>query len=34
VDILRLRDGQFTEHWLAMDQLNFMQQLGLIPEQP
>ena len=33
VDILRLRDGQITEHWLGMDQLIFMQQLGVIPEQ-
>jgi steroid delta-isomerase-like uncharacterized protein len=31
VDILRLRDGQITEHWLSMDQLSFMQQLGVIP---
>ncbi len=33
VDILRLRDGQIIEHWLSMDQLSFMQQLGLIPTQ-
>ena len=32
VDIMRLRDGQIVEHWLAMDQLSFMQQLGVIPE--
>ncbi len=31
VDILRLRDGQIIEHWLNMDQLSFMQQLGVIP---
>jgi predicted ester cyclase len=31
VDILRLRDGQITEHWLSMDQLSFMQQLGVVP---
>src|SRR5215212_8197196 len=31
VDILRLRDGQIVEHWLSMDQLNFMRQLGVIP---
>jgi steroid delta-isomerase-like uncharacterized protein len=30
VDILRLRDGQIVEHWLSMDQLSFMQQLGVI----
>jgi ketosteroid isomerase-like protein len=28
VDILRLRDGQIIEHWLSMDQLSFMRQLG------
>ncbi len=33
VDILRLRDGQIIEHWLSMDQLSFMQQLGVIPTQ-
>ncbi len=31
VDFLRLRDGQITEHWLSMDQLSFMQQLGVVP---
>ncbi len=31
VDILRLRDGRIVEHWLSMDQLTFMQQLGVIP---
>jgi predicted ester cyclase len=31
VDILRLRDGKIVEHWLSMDQLSFMQQLGLLP---
>jgi predicted ester cyclase len=31
VDILRLRDGQIIEHWLSLDQLSFMQQLGVIP---
>jgi steroid delta-isomerase-like uncharacterized protein len=31
VDILRLRDGKIIEHWLSMDQLSFMQQLGVIP---
>ena len=33
VDILRLRDGQIIEHWLSMDQLSLMQQLGVIPTQ-
>ncbi len=31
VDILRLRDGKIIEHWLCMDQLTFLQQLGAIP---
>jgi steroid delta-isomerase-like uncharacterized protein len=34
VDILRLRDGKIIEHWLSMDQLSFMQQLGVIPANP
>ena len=33
VDILRLRGGRIIEHWLSMDQLSFMQQLGVIPTQ-
>jgi len=32
VDIMRVRDGQIVEHWLCMDQMSFMQQLGVIPE--
>ena len=31
VDILRLRDGKIIEHWLSMDQLSFLQQLGVAP---
>jgi steroid delta-isomerase-like uncharacterized protein len=31
VDFMRVRDGRITEHWLCMDQLSFMQQLGVIP---
>ena len=31
VDILRLRDGRIIEHWLCMDQLDFLQQLGAMP---
>jgi steroid delta-isomerase-like uncharacterized protein len=31
VDIMRVRDGQIVEHWLCMDQLAFMQQLGVAP---
>jgi steroid delta-isomerase-like uncharacterized protein len=30
VDIMRVRDGRIVEHWLSMDQLSFMQQLGVI----
>ena len=30
-DIMRVRDGRITEHWMSMDRLSFMQQLGLIP---
>ncbi len=32
VDIMRVHDGRIVEHWLSMDQLSFMQQLGVIPE--
>jgi predicted ester cyclase len=28
---MRVRDGKIVEHWLAMDQMSFMQQLGLLP---
>ncbi len=31
VDILRLRNGRIVEHWLSMDQLSFLQQLGVAP---
>jgi steroid delta-isomerase-like uncharacterized protein len=31
VDFMRVRDGRIIEHWLCMDQLSFMQQLGVIP---
>jgi steroid delta-isomerase-like uncharacterized protein len=30
-DIMRVREGKIVEHWLAMDQLSFMQQLGVLP---
>ena len=33
VDIMRVREGRITDHWLCMDQLSFMQQLGVIPSQ-
>ena len=31
VDIMRVRDGRIVEHWNCIDQLSFMQQLGVIP---
>ena len=31
VDIMRVRNGRIVEHWLSMDQLSFLQQLGVIP---
>ena len=30
VDIMRLRNGRIVEHWLSMDQLSFLQQLGVM----
>ena len=33
IDILRVRDGQFVEHWGVMDAMTMMQQLGALPEQ-
>jgi steroid delta-isomerase-like uncharacterized protein len=31
IDIVRLEDGKFVEHWGVMDQMTMMQQLGVIP---
>jgi steroid delta-isomerase-like uncharacterized protein len=31
VDIMRVKNGRIVEHWLSMNQLSFMQQLGVIP---
>jgi predicted SnoaL-like aldol condensation-catalyzing enzyme len=31
VDMLRVRDGQVTEHWGIMDAMSMMQQLGAMP---
>ena len=31
VDIMRVRNGRIVEHWLSMDQLSFLQQLGVLP---
>jgi predicted ester cyclase len=32
IDIMRIAEGQFVEHWGVMDQMAMMQQLGVIPE--
>jgi steroid delta-isomerase-like uncharacterized protein len=31
IDILRVAEGKFVEHWAQLDQLGMMQQLGAIP---
>lgn len=31
VDIMRVHDGRIVEHWLSMNQLVWLQQLGLAP---
>jgi steroid delta-isomerase-like uncharacterized protein len=31
VDIMRVHNGKIVEHWNCIDQLSFMQQLGVIP---
>jgi steroid delta-isomerase-like uncharacterized protein len=31
IDVLRLRDGHFVEHWNVVDSLGLMQQLGAVP---
>jgi len=31
IDIIRIADGQFVEHWGQMDSMGMMQQLGVIP---
>jgi predicted ester cyclase len=30
IDILRVADGEITDHWNVVDQLGLMQQLGVI----
>ena len=30
IDILRIRDGQITEHWNQLDQLGLLRQLGVL----
>lgn len=34
IDIYRLENGKFAEHWVQMDTAPLMQQLGLAPQQP
>jgi steroid delta-isomerase-like uncharacterized protein len=34
VDVIRLVDGKFVEHWGVADELSMMQQLGMIPVPP
>ncbi len=31
IDIYRIADGKIVEHWVETDQMNLMQQLGLVP---
>ena len=31
IDIHRIADGKFVEHWVETDQMSLMQQLGLVP---
>lgn len=31
IEVNRVRDGKIVEHWVEMDQLGLMQQLGVIP---
>ena len=31
VDIMRVRNGKIVEHWLSVEQLSVLQQLGVIP---
>ncbi len=31
IDLIRWRDGQIAEHWVQLDMLGLLQQLGVIP---
>jgi predicted ester cyclase len=31
IDILQLISGKITDHWVVVDQLDLMQQIGVIP---
>jgi predicted ester cyclase len=33
-DVLRLGDGGFVEHWVQLDQLGLLRQLGVPPPEP
>jgi steroid delta-isomerase-like uncharacterized protein len=34
IDIFRIADGKLAEHWVEMDSVVLMQQLGLVPPPP
>jgi predicted ester cyclase len=34
IDIFRVRDGKFVEHWVESDRFGMMQQLGIVPPAP
>lgn len=34
IDIWRIADGKFVEHWVEADMMSLMQQLGVIPALP
>jgi steroid delta-isomerase-like uncharacterized protein len=31
IDVIRVADGKMNEHWLCLDQLGMLQQLGIVP---
>ncbi len=33
IDIMTIKDGQITEHWVVADVMGLMQQLGTVPQQ-
>jgi len=34
IDIFRVKDGKFVEHWVESDSFGMMQQLGIVPPLP